>query len=116
VAYKPVKAKQPDKNKKAESASTAVQVQQPEKPKPVQAKAVEKEKKDNREKTPVKAPNRFVRWYRETIGELRKVTWPTRQEATRLTRIVLYVVAASSIFLGIMDFLFSRFIGWLVTL
>jgi preprotein translocase subunit SecE len=30
--------------------------------------------------------------FRETIGELKKVTWPTRQEAFHLTRIVLVVI------------------------
>ena len=30
-------------------------------------------------------------WWRQTIGELRKVTWPTREEALALTRIVLIV-------------------------
>jgi preprotein translocase subunit SecE len=115
VAEKPVKAKQPDKNKKAVSTRAPVKVQ-PEKPKAVQAKASDKERKDDREKSPAKAPNRFVRWYRETTGELRKVSWPTRQEAVRLTKIVLYVVAATSIFLGVLDFLFSKLIGLLVTL
>lgn len=116
MAEKPVKAKQPEKIKKAESTRAPVKVQQPEKPKAIQARAADKEKKDDREKTPAKAPNRFVRWYRETVGELRKVSWPTRQEAMRLTKIVLYVVAATSIFLGVLDFLFSRLIGLLVAL
>jgi preprotein translocase subunit SecE len=116
VAEKPVKAKQPDKNKKTESTRAPVKVQQPDKPKAVLAKAADKEKKEDREKTPVKAPNRFTRWWRETTGELRKVSWPTRQEAIRLTKIVLYVVAATSIFLGVLDFIFSRLIGLLVAL
>lgn len=33
--------------------------------------------------------NPIQRFVRETIGELRKVTWPTRQEATYLTLLVL---------------------------
>jgi len=45
---------------------------------------------------------------RETIGELRKVSWPTRQEATNLTRIVLIVIFAMSIFLGALDIIFGR--------
>lgn len=50
------------------------------------------------------------RWWRETIGELRKVTWPTPQEAWRLTRIVLIVMAIMSALLGILDFIFSKVI------
>ena len=55
--------------------------------------------------------NPVVRFYRETIGELRKVTWPTRQEAINLTIIVLIVTFGMSAFLGILDYLFSKLFG-----
>ncbi len=48
------------------------------------------------------------RFYRETTGELRKVTWPTREEAINLTVIVIAVTFGMSAFLGIVDFLFTR--------
>jgi len=68
-------------------------------------KAVAKDDK----KAIVKQPNRVQRYYRETMGELRKVTWPTRQEATNLTIVVLIVIAAMSAFLGLLDYIFGRF-------
>ncbi len=43
------------------------------------------------------------RFYRETVGELRKVSWPTREEATNLTIIVLVVLVAMAVFLGTID-------------
>lgn len=49
-------------------------------------------------------------YLRETIGELRKVHWPTRTEARNLTMVVLAVTAAMAIFLGLFDFLFGRLI------
>ncbi|RME07882.1 MAG: preprotein translocase subunit SecE [Anaerolineae bacterium] len=52
--------------------------------------------------------NALVRYYRETVGELRKVTWPTRQEAVNLTIIVLIVTFGMSAFLGVLDYLFTR--------
>ena len=58
--------------------------------------------------------NALVRYFRETRGELRKVTWPTRQESQRLTAIVLGVTAVMAIFLGLLDFIFSRSIQTLV--
>lgn len=58
--------------------------------------------------------NAVVRYFRETRGELRKVTWPTRQESQRLTAIVLGVTAVMAIFLGLLDFIFSRSIQTLV--
>jgi len=61
-------------------------------------------------------PNVVVRTLRETVAELRKVSWPTRPEATQLTIVVLVVLAVMSAFLGSMDFLFSRLIGWVINL
>ena len=54
------------------------------------------------------------RFYRETIGELRKVSWPTREEATNLTIIVIIVTFGMSAFLGIMDFLFTRLFALII--
>ena len=51
--------------------------------------------------------NGLVRYLRETRGELRKVTWPTREESWRLTWIVILVTIAFIAFLGVMDWIFS---------
>ena len=48
-----------------------------------------------------KQPNAIQRYYRETVGELRKVSWPTRQEAWQLTMIVLVVLLIMAVFLGL---------------
>jgi preprotein translocase subunit SecE len=53
------------------------------------------DKKDSRKQ------NAIQRFTRETVGELRKVSWPTRHEAWQLTVIVLVVLAFMSVFLGI---------------
>ena len=63
-----------------------------------------------------KRPNIIIRFFRETVAELRKVNWPTRQEATKLTVIVLLVVIVMSTLLGVLDFLFSRLFGFIVGL
>jgi preprotein translocase subunit SecE len=54
--------------------------------------------------------NRFVRWYRETESELKKVVWPTRQEWTNLTLIVVVVTVAVGAFLGAVDYVFEQLI------
>ncbi len=59
---------------------------------------------------------RIKRWFKETAGELRKVTWPTREEAVALTRIVLIVTIIMSAILGILDFIFARLVGLLVNI
>ncbi len=54
-----------------------------------------------------KKQNAIQRFVRETVGELRKVTWPTRQEAMNLTFIVLVVMLFMSLYLGLMDIVFG---------
>lgn len=57
-----------------------------------------------------KPKQNFIRRYiNETIGELRKVSWPTRREAINLTAIVLVVIFVMSLFLGSLDFVFRQF-------
>ena len=46
----------------------------------------------------------------DIIGELRKVTWPTRQEAIRLTVMVLIVCAVIGVILALLDWGFGRLI------
>ncbi len=59
-------------------------------------------------------PNAVVRYFRETRGEIRKVTWPTRQESWRLTGIVLGVTVVTAAFLWLFDFIFSSGIQFLI--
>ncbi|MBA4380426.1 MAG: preprotein translocase subunit SecE [Anaerolinea sp.] len=56
-----------------------------------------KDKKSRRQ------PNAITRYVSETVGELRKVSWPSRQEAINLTIIVLVVMIIMSIFLWLVD-------------
>lgn len=63
-----------------------------------------------------KRTNPVFRYFRETFVELRKVNWPTRQEATQLTIIVLIVVGLMSALLGFLDFVFARLIAMIVAL
>jgi preprotein translocase subunit SecE len=64
----------------------------------------------------IKEPNAVVRYYRETVGELKKVVWPTREEAIRLTWIVLVVITIMAIILGTADYLFSQLFRFLISL
>ncbi len=63
-----------------------------------------------------KKSNPVIRYFRETRAELKKVTWPTRHEATQLTIIVLIVVGLMSALLGSLDYVFSRMIGFIISL
>lgn len=47
-------------------------------------------------------------YFRGVVAEMQKVTWPSREEATRLTGVVLGVTIAFAIVLGILD----TFLTW----
>ena len=51
------------------------------------------------------------RVFGEIYSELRRVTWPTREETTRLTIMVVAVSAVIGIFLGLVDLRFSSLEG-----
>jgi preprotein translocase subunit SecE len=50
-----------------------------------------------------KGENRIQRFFRETMGELRKVSWPTWPEARNLTIVVIIVLVVMAIFLWLVD-------------
>ena len=66
------------------------------------------------EKKGAKPANPVTRYLRETRGELRKVTWPTREESWRLTAIVIAVSTGMAFFLWFWDFIFSQSIQALI--
>ncbi len=49
-----------------------------------------------------------VGFVKEVVGELRRVTWPTRDETIRLTLMVIAVSVAVGILLGAIDLGFAR--------
>jgi preprotein translocase subunit SecE len=57
-----------------------------------------------------------VTFYRETVGELRKVVWPTWPEARNLTIIVLAVIFVTSAVLGSFDWLFAQLMRIVINL
>jgi|TARA_B110000014_G_C20059326_1_gene551557 preprotein translocase subunit SecE len=46
-------------------------------------------------------------FFGEVFGEMKKVTWPSREETTRLTILVLAVSIAIGAMLGVLDLLFT---------
>lgn len=75
----------------------------------------DRHEKDKERSKSAKKKNFFARWWRETSGELHKVSWPTREEAWRLTRIVIVVLVIMSALLGVLDYLFSLIITFVLS-
>lgn len=77
----------------------------------------ESKAQDKKVKKAKNQPNPLVKYFRETRGELQKVTWPTPEESWRLTLIVLAVSIITAIYLGLaMDGLFSTVVKGLINL
>lgn len=49
-------------------------------------------------------------WFTDIISELKKVTWPTRDETLYLTMVVVVVSVAAGVALGLVDIFFN----WLI--
>ena len=49
-----------------------------------------------------------IGFLRETVSELRKSVWPTKEETARLTVIVIVLGIAMGFFLGMLDRLFAE--------
>lgn len=56
----------------------------------------------------------IVKFVQESRAELRKVTWPTRQEVTNLTWAVLGMTVFVAVFLGIVDEILNSIITPLI--
>ncbi|MGH2389717.1 MAG: preprotein translocase subunit SecE [Chloroflexota bacterium] len=52
----------------------------------------------------------IARYLRDSRIELKKVTWPTREQTINLTIVVCVVCVAISLFLGGLDWIFAEFI------
>jgi preprotein translocase subunit SecE len=51
-----------------------------------------------------------ITFFGEVRDELKKVAWPNRQETTRLTLVVITVSLLVGLFLGGLDFIFTKII------
>jgi preprotein translocase subunit SecE len=51
--------------------------------------------------------NRIAEYFKEVRAEIRKVTWPTRDEVMRMSAIVMLVLLVASALMAIVDYGFS---------
>ncbi len=59
-------------------------------------------------KATAKKENVVIKYLKETRAELKKVNWPSRQEATNLTLIVIAVTTFMALLLGLIDYIFAK--------
>lgn len=61
-----------------------------------------------------KKDNFIIKYFKDTRAELRKVSWPTRQEALNLTLIVVAFTIFMAALLGIIDYIFAWVFGLII--
>jgi len=54
---------------------------------------------------------KLITFFKEVKLEMKKVNWPTRQETTKHTLIVIGISVAVAIFLGTLDFVFTTLLN-----
>ena len=59
-------------------------------------------------KATAKKENVVIKYLKETRAELKKVNWPSRQEATNLTLIIIIVTIFMALLLGLIDYIFAK--------
>jgi preprotein translocase subunit SecE len=80
------------------------------------SRAVAKQAKDKEEKSggPTQWWETAVQFLREVKTELKKVTWPARQQAVSSTGVVLALVIVVSLFLGLVDMVLTHVVRALI--
>ncbi|RPJ03687.1 MAG: preprotein translocase subunit SecE [Spirochaetaceae bacterium] len=56
---------------------------------------------------------RIIQFFKDSYAELRKVTWPSKDEAMASTKVVIVMVLLSAFFLGIVDIILFQGIDFL---
>ena len=56
---------------------------------------------------------RIILFFQESYAELRKVTWPSRDEAVASTKVVLVSTLIIAAMLGLVDFILFKLVDWL---
>ncbi|NCN52775.1 preprotein translocase subunit SecE [Candidatus Parcubacteria bacterium] len=58
--------------------------------------------------------NRFINYLRDTKGELKHVSWPSREQAIVYTVLVIAISVAVALFIAAFDFLFGEGLNLLI--
>ena len=60
--------------------------------------------------------NTFTNYINDALSELRQVRWPTRQQAIRLSIIVIGFTAVATIFFGAIDYALAEAVSFILSL
>lgn len=52
--------------------------------------------------------NKLTNYLKESVAEMKKVTWPTKKETYNYTLLVIGISIAVALFLGLLDYIFTQ--------
>ncbi len=52
--------------------------------------------------------NKLTTYFKESVAELKKVTWPTKKETYNYTLLVIGISLGVALFLGLLDYIFAQ--------
>lgn len=58
--------------------------------------------------------NKFSNYITESVAEMKKVTWPTKKETYNYTLLVIGISIGTAIFLGILDYIFTQGLQFII--
>jgi len=56
---------------------------------------------------------KIILFFQESFAELKKVAWPSRDDAIASTKVVLVSTLIIAAFLGLIDFLLFKLVDWI---
>jgi len=59
--------------------------------------------------------NKLTKYLKESVLEMKKVTWPTKKETYNYTLLVIGISLATALFLGALDYIFSWGLNFIIT-
>lgn len=59
--------------------------------------------------------NKLTKYFRESVLELKKVTWPSKKETYRYTFLVIGLSLLVAVFLGALDYIFNFGLETIIT-
>jgi preprotein translocase subunit SecE len=56
---------------------------------------------------------KIILFFQESFAELKKVTWPNREDALASTKVVLVSTLIIAMLLGLVDFVLFKLVDWI---
>jgi preprotein translocase subunit SecE len=58
--------------------------------------------------------NKIINYIKDSVQEMKKVTWPTKKEIRVYTAAIIGLSLALALYFGALDFVFSKLFDWII--